>query len=206
MQFHFTTKGDSLRAAVSMTLGRNASHVSLLYFFHYIHVAGGVKPLLEVKGGAQQTRLASSARLCRDLQAKAESDGARVLTGQPVVKVAHCGDGTVSVTTQTSDGEQGSTPQEHHQYMARNVIIAAPLCLIHDRTVFEPPLSPARIQLATRTTMVRSLTCYAKLSYKQMLTHISLASCRAATRSLCWSTTSLSGSRRATPAKRSTLH
>lgn len=146
-----------------MSIARNAETVSFLYFLHYIHVAGGINPLLEVKGGAQQTRLASSARLCRDLQAKAESDGARVLTEQPVVKVEHCEDGTVRVSTRTktdsgdSDSQQRSAVQEH-QYTASHVIIAAPLCLIHDRIAFDPPLSVARVHLARRTTMVRQPT------------------------------------------------
>jgi monoamine oxidase len=135
-----------------MTMGRHAEHVSLLFFLHFIHESGGVKPLVEVKGGAQQTRLASSAGVCRAVQAEAEAAGATVRLSAPVTRISQDPDAAMASVTVASVLADGAAA--HETLHARHVIIALPLCLAAQKIDFQPPLSPYRAQLAMRASMV----------------------------------------------------
>jgi monoamine oxidase len=79
-----------------VTWGCELDEVSLLHAVHYIKAAGGIGPMLDVKGGAQQDRFPEGTQ--QIALRMAEELGGRVHLGAPVRRIEH-GTGGVVVHT-----------------------------------------------------------------------------------------------------------
>ncbi|HCP47342.1 MAG TPA: hypothetical protein DIU15_14970, partial [Deltaproteobacteria bacterium] len=75
----------SLDVAVRSIFSAEPHEISFLYFLHYVHSAGGLMPLCDVEGGAQQDRFSGGAQQICDRMAADLGDV--VALGTPVRKV-----------------------------------------------------------------------------------------------------------------------
>ena len=110
--------------------GMEPAEMSLLHVLFYVRSAGGLDPLFDVEGGAQQDRIAGGSQ--RYALAAAERLRGPLRLGAPVRRIAQQGGG-VDVDGVT----------------ARRVIVAIPPPLT-GRIEFDPPLPPLRDQLTQR--------------------------------------------------------
>jgi len=110
--------------------GMEPAEMSLLHVLWYVRAAGGLDPLFDVEGGAQQDRIAGGSQ--RYASAAAERLRGPLRLGAPVRRIAQR-DGAVEV--------EGVT--------ARRAIVAVPAPLA-GRIEFDPPLPPLRDQLTQR--------------------------------------------------------
>jgi monoamine oxidase len=124
-----------LTVAGRTIFGAEPEEMSLLHVCFYLRSAGSFELLTDVEGGAQQDRLVGGSQLVT-IRA-AEELGDRVVLQTPVWRVEH-GIGGVAVTAAGGTVARG-----------RRAIIAIPPPLTA-RIDFEPPLPPARQQLAQR--------------------------------------------------------
>ena len=116
-----------------VTWGCEPDEVSMLHAVRYIKAAGGIGPMLDVEGGAQQDRFPSGTQ--QIAQRMAEELGDRVRLQSPVHRVERTADGTVAVHT-----EAGETT-------ARAVVLAIPPA--HRAAIaFAPELPAAYSELA----------------------------------------------------------
>jgi monoamine oxidase len=119
--------------------------LSLLHALFYIRFAGGLEPLVETSGGAQEERfLGGSSELAARLAARLEG---RIELGAPVSAVRWCGDG---VTVTAADAA----------HTARKALLAMSPTL-WGRVAFDPPLPVARDQLAQRMPPGAVIKCQA---------------------------------------------
>lgn len=82
------TVATMVRLAIHAVFAAEPGEISQLQFFHYVRAAGGLMPLLDVEGGAQQTRIhGGAATLAEALAGEARQAGARIRTAAPVVAV-----------------------------------------------------------------------------------------------------------------------
>ncbi|MBM4359141.1 MAG: FAD-dependent oxidoreductase [Deltaproteobacteria bacterium] len=135
-----------LDVVVRVVFGAEPSELSLLYFLHYLRVNGGLRPLVETEGGAQE------ARFDRGAQALAlglvERIGAeRVLCDAPV-RAVRCTESRVIVET------------DRGVFSSCRVILATPPHLV-GRMRFEPPLPPSRDQFVQRQPMGSTVKVFA---------------------------------------------
>jgi monoamine oxidase len=81
---------DTMAGAVRAIFSSEPREVSLLYFLWYVRCAGGIMPLCEVDGGAQESRLRGGAQQLSDRLAAelAERPGGRVRLGAPVLAIS----------------------------------------------------------------------------------------------------------------------
>jgi monoamine oxidase len=124
-----------LTVAGRTIFGAEPEEMSLLHVCFYLRSAGSFELLTDVEGGAQQDRLVGGTQLVA-IRA-AEELGDRVVLGAPVRRIEH-GPGGVAVA-----GADGTVAR------GRRTIVAVPPPLIA-RIDFDPPLPPARQQLAQR--------------------------------------------------------
>ncbi|MBB6097351.1 monoamine oxidase [Deinobacterium chartae] len=124
-----------LAIAVRAVFAVEPCELSLLHFLFYLRSAGGLLPLVSVRGGAQQMRLEGGAQaLCERLAAQL---GGAVTLGCEVRRVEQDARG---VTVSARDGRR---------LRARRGVIALPPALA--RTLaWEPPLAPDRWALLER--------------------------------------------------------
>lgn len=109
-----------------------SKEVSLLHVLFYIRSAGGLDPLLDTGGGAQQDRIVGgSQRICQVM-----AGGLDVRLSSPVRRIEH-DQGHVQLH---SDGEQVA---------ADRVVVAVPPALTA-RITYDPPLPGRRDQMAQR--------------------------------------------------------
>lgn len=134
-----------LEASARVVFGAEPGEISLLHFLFYAQAAGGLMPLLEIRGGAQETRFAGGAQ---ELSTKlAASLGDRVRTSCAVRRVTVRG-GEVIV-----DADRGT-------FLADRAIVAVPPVLA--RTIeFDPILPPARRHLLERSFVGSTIKCLA---------------------------------------------
>lgn len=122
-------------AAVRVIMGEDPDAVSALHFLSYARSAGGLRPLIEIEGGAQQDRLVGGAQqLCERL-----AEGLDVRLSQPVRHIDQSGDRVV-VTTDVE------------QHTADRIIVAIPP-LLAGRIRYSPELPASRDQLCQRMPM-----------------------------------------------------
>lgn len=122
-------------AAVRVVFGVDPRELSLLTFLFYVEAGGGLMPLIEIEGGAQQTRFVrGAAGLARAL---AERLGDRVTTSAPVRAIEVTREGVVV----RHDG--GSV-------RAKDVVVAVPPSLCR-RIAFSPALPIARRRVIERS-------------------------------------------------------
>ena len=119
-----------LTSAGRTVWGMEPDEMSLLHVLFYVRSAGGLDPLFDVEGGAQQDRIAGGSQ--RYALAAAERLRGPLHLGRPVRRIAHR-DGGVDV-----DGVS-----------ARRAIVAIPPPLA-GRIEYDPPLPPLRDQLTQR--------------------------------------------------------
>lgn len=144
---HATTRNrnarEVMRVACNAILAEEPANISWLHYLFYASGAGGFTPLAEVRGGAQQDRIAGGAQQLSEGLARLSD--AEVLLSQPVERIVQR-DGRVEVVT--SDGE----------YTCRFVVLALapPMC---DRIAFEPPLPERRQRLQAELAMGSVCKC-----------------------------------------------
>lgn len=83
--------------AARTVFGAEPAELSLLYFLFYVRSAGGLMDLIEIEGGAQETRFALGAQ--QVAAALAADLGDAVVTGAPVRSIRQDRDGIVAETT-----------------------------------------------------------------------------------------------------------
>jgi monoamine oxidase len=118
--------------AFRTVFGAEAEEVSLAWYLFYTGAGGGFFRLVDVEGGAQETRFREGAHA---LAARlADSLGERVVLNSPVEKIR-----------QTQDGVEIAGAGS--RTVSRRAVVAVPLTLI-PKIEFDPPLPAARIELA----------------------------------------------------------
>ena len=128
-------------AAIRVVFGAEPGELSLLWAAHYVAGGGGMEPLVEIRGGAQERRISGGTQgLARALAARL---GDAVRLDSPVSAV------TQDVAGVTVSGPRGSA-------RARRVVLALPphLCA---RIAFQPLLPPARDALTQRFGMGQTI-------------------------------------------------
>ncbi|MFT5431209.1 MAG: monoamine oxidase, partial [Myxococcota bacterium] len=123
--------------AVRTVFGSEPSELGLLYFLFYLNSGGGFQNLIEIEGGAQQTRFSLGAQHIAERLAQGLGD--RVILEAPVRRIDQAGD---DVTVSTDIGD----------IRAKQVICAIPPHLTA-RIDFNPGLPPMRRQLVERLPM-----------------------------------------------------
>ncbi len=135
----------SLDVAVRSIFSAEPHEISFLYFLHYVHSAGGLMPLCDVEGGAQQDRFSGGAQQICDRMAADLGDV--VALGTPVRKV-HQAQGQAEVVLHTDAGE----------FAGQYVILAIPPHLA-GQLEYEPGLPPARERLMQSMPLGSSIKC-----------------------------------------------
>jgi monoamine oxidase len=124
---------DLMAIMARVTWGCEPDEVSMLHAVRYVKAAGGIGPMLDVQGGAQQDRFPAGTQ--QIALRMAEELGDRVTLGAVVERIVRADDGTVAVHSSA-----GMTS-------ARAVVVAIPPA--HRRTIaFEPELPEEYSQLA----------------------------------------------------------
>jgi monoamine oxidase len=122
-------------AAVRVIMGADPDAVSALHFLAYARAAGGVRPLIEIEGGAQQERLVGGAQQLSQRLA----EGLDVRLSEPVRHIDQSGDRVV-VTTDAGT------------HTADRIIVTVPPALA-GRIRYTPDLPVGRDQLCQRMPM-----------------------------------------------------
>ncbi|MFI9460488.1 flavin monoamine oxidase family protein [Streptomyces xiamenensis] len=120
------------------TWGCEPGEVSLLHALHYVRGCGGLRPMLDVAGGAQQEHFTTGAHTLAERLA--DTLGDRLLLDAPVTEV---------VWERSGDGALLRLADGRGTLRARRVIVAVPPALRHAIT-FTPHLPPPYAQLAQR--------------------------------------------------------
>ncbi len=123
-----------LRVAGRTIWGAEPEDLSLLHVLFYVSAAGGLDPLLDTEGGAQQDRFVGGAQLVAERVAEALDQ--RVVLSAPVRRIEHDGDGVHVL----ADGVAAT---------GRRAIVAVPPALA-GRIAYDPPLPGDRDQLTQR--------------------------------------------------------
>lgn len=126
-----------LDAALRVIFGSEAAELSMLHFLYYVRQAGGLMPLVEIRGGLQETRFVQGAQSVSLALAAALGD--RVHLSAPARRIAQTPSG-VTVTT-----DAGAFHGD------RVVVAVAPA--IAGRIAFEPGLPGLRDELTQRFPM-----------------------------------------------------
>lgn len=135
---------EMLRIAGRTIWGAEPEQISLLHALFYVAGAGGLDSLLDVEGGAQESRIAGGSQLLAERLAA--SLARPVLLGSPVRSIA-LADGAVTVTGAES-------------LRARRVIVAVPAPL-RGLIEFEPRLPAAHAALPEAAPFGRLMKCVA---------------------------------------------
>ncbi len=132
-----------LAAAVRAIFACEPRDLSLLYFLFYVHSGGGLTRLAEVRGGAQESRLAGGAQQLSERLAEPLGGGVRL--SSPVHAIEQ-GDAGVTVRTAVASVE------------ARYAVLALPPALAAEIEV-TPALPAARRELHERMPMGSVVKC-----------------------------------------------
>lgn len=146
---HATASSRDLLAIMArVTWGCEPDDVSMLHAARYVHAAGGLDRLLDVKNGAQQDRFPGGTQQIAELAA-AEL-GTRVVLNAPVRRITRHGAG-VTITSDRGQAEAGF------------VIVAIPPA--HRSAIeFDPPLPPEYQKLTQNWPQGRLSKVYAAYS------------------------------------------
>jgi len=134
-------------AAVRSVFGAEPAELSLLHFLFYLNSGGGLMSLVEIEGGAQETRvLGGTQQIARRM---AEPLGERVVLGAPVTSIEQTAHEVI-------------VRGERNAWSAKRVIVAVPPALA-GRIRYEPGLPLSRDQLTQRVPMgatVKAIALY----------------------------------------------
>lgn len=134
-----------LESAARVVFGAELSEISFLHFLFYAQASGGLMPLVEIQGGAQETRFVGGAQ---ELSTRlAASLGDRVRLSSPVRRISVRG-GEVLV-----DSDGGT-------FLAERVVVAVPPVLAR-QIDFDPLLPQARRHLMERAFVGSTIKCLA---------------------------------------------
>ncbi|MCB9729948.1 MAG: FAD-dependent oxidoreductase [Deltaproteobacteria bacterium] len=138
---------DTIAGAVRAIFSSEPREVSLLYFLWYVRCAGGIMPLCEVEGGAQERRLRGGAQQLSERLAEGLDE--RLALGRPVRAISQ-DDAGVRVHTEAGTFE------------GRRLIVAVPphLCA---RIDWQPAMPAVRDQLCQRMPIgasIKVITAY----------------------------------------------
>lgn len=122
-------------AAIEVVFGATPDTISALHFMAYARAAGGLRPLIEIQGGAQQDRLVGGAQPL----AEALAEGLDVRLSEPV---RHIDQSSNRVVVTTDRGE----------HSADRIVVAIPPALA-GRIRYTPDLPTGRDQLCQRMPM-----------------------------------------------------
>ena len=136
-------------------LASEPREVSLLFWLQFVRGAGGMGPLGDTAGGAQQDKIVGGAgRIAQSLHA---------LLGAERV----CLNAAVASVTQPADGDSGGVCcvrlHDGRTLHARRIVFAAAPALA-SRVVFEPPLPAPRDALQQRMALGGVIKCFAVYS------------------------------------------
>lgn len=133
-----------MRVACNAILAEEPANISWLHYLFYASAAGGFTPLAQVRGGAQQDRIAGGAQQLSE--GLARLSGAEIRLAQPVARITQHR-GTVEVST-----------TEDHTYVGRFAVVALapPMC---DQIAFDPPLPENRQRLHAELVMGSVCKC-----------------------------------------------
>lgn len=137
---------DLLQVVIHSILCVEPAEVSMLYFLHYIHAAGGLRKLTDVAGGAQELRVEGGTQ--QIALRLAESLGERVHLSWPVLAIEQ-------------DGEQVTLRGPAGTLRARKVILAIPPSQAA-RLDIRPALRGGRMAALERAAMGSSLKFVAR--------------------------------------------
>ncbi|HEU4323268.1 MAG TPA: flavin monoamine oxidase family protein [Roseiflexaceae bacterium] len=132
-----------LVGAVRSVFAAEPEELSLLYFLSYVRAAGGIMPLVEVRGGAQQDRLAGGAQQLAQRLADRLGDNVRLHT--PVTAVRQDADSVVV--------EAGGA-----LFCGRAALVALPPA-VAGQIRYEPDPPPARAALTDNAPMGAVIKC-----------------------------------------------
>ncbi len=127
-----------LRVTIASMIGASTSELSLLHMLFYARAAGGLAALIDIDGGAQQTRIVGGTQQLAAALADGLGDRLRLDTPARAIEVRGPGD----VTVHAADGSR----------RAAGVVVAVPPALA-GRLAYDPPLPPARDLLTQRYPM-----------------------------------------------------
>ena len=125
--------------AARTVFGAEPAELSLLYFLFYVRSGGGLMDLLEIEGGAQETRFTDGAQQVAARLAAKLGDG--VVTGAPVRSIRQDHGGVVVVLDETRP-----------PWTADRVVVAVPPALA-GRIDYAPKLPGLRDELTQRFPM-----------------------------------------------------
>jgi monoamine oxidase len=133
-----------LAASCRVIFGADPDEIGLLHMLAYVRTAGGLMPLIEVDGGAQQDRLVGGAGgLCERLGEQLVAEGGELVLGQPVRSVRWSPEGV-------------AVRSEECSWTARRLVLALPPALC-GRIQFDPLLPNSRERLQQRTPMAATV-------------------------------------------------
>jgi monoamine oxidase len=145
----YTRSGRALlEMVVEAVWAAEPADLSLLHVLFYINSAGGLDPLVDTEGGAQQDRFVGGSQLLAVRLADRLGEDA-VRLGHPVRRIEHTADGV----TVHADGAG---------FTGRRAIVAIPPTLA-GRIVYDPPLPGMRDQLTQRMpqgTVIKTMAIY----------------------------------------------
>lgn len=134
-----------LDAAVRVIFGAEAAELSLLHFLYYVRQAGGLMPMVEIRGGFQETRFTHGAQSVSNALAAALPG--RVHLAAPARRITQTASG---VTVETDAGA----------FHGERAVVAAPPA-VAARIQYEPALPALRDELMQRFPMGGTLKCHA---------------------------------------------
>jgi monoamine oxidase len=132
-----------LAAAVKVVFGADPDEVSLLQFLSYAHAGGGLLRLIEIEGGAQESRVVGGTQAIAEGLAR----GTDVALGSPV-RAIHQGPRGVTIATDAGP------------VTASRAIVAIPPALAA-RIAWDPALPADRDLLTQRLPMAGTIKCIA---------------------------------------------
>jgi monoamine oxidase len=147
MQRNVYTKGarDALALGVEAVWAAQPEDISLLHALFYIASAGGLDPLWDTEGGAQDARVVGGSQLISIRMA--EELGERVILNAPVRRIAY-------------DDDRVTVHGDDLEVSARRVIVAIPPTLTC-RIAYDPPMPAMRDQLTQRIPQGTVIKCMA---------------------------------------------
>ncbi len=136
-----------LRIACRTVWGAEPDDFSLLHALFYIASAGGLDPLLDVEGGAQELRIVGGSQLIAERMAEELREGPRL--GAPVEAIRTGASGDAEVTLAGGDSIR-----------ARRVVVAVPTPL-RGEIDFDPPLGAAHHAVPSAAVFGSLIKCVA---------------------------------------------
>lgn len=131
-------------AAIRVVFGAEPAELSLLHFLYYVRLAGGLMPLLEIRGGFQETRFVHGAQSLA--LALAAALPGRVHLTSPARRITQSAAG-VTIATDAAT------------FQARRAVITTPPAMAA-RIHYEPGLPALRDELMQRFPMGGTLKCH----------------------------------------------